>query len=186
MELAHASYKFQQQCNRTQAILEAYVSQVPCEIDENCTQIDMVEINSNVTDIAPNEVDNEDEFSETFNLNSGSPSCENQQSLECEVEKVESFNLNENKTVLENTLIACEDDSNISENMIFIKQESYSTVLEAAKVAASDDNDKLCQKLEGKRKQSHLTDNASETKKSMSRLNFNYYVKETVNGEKVN
>lgn len=185
MELAHASYKFQQQCNRTQAILEAYISQMPCEMDENCAGIDIVEIDPNVTDNVPSEIDNEDELSEAF-LNSGSSTCKDRQSLECTVVNNESFNFNENKTVSQDILVACENTDNC-ENVIFIKQESHTAVLETVKDATSEDHNTLRGKLTLKKIQSNITtDNNTETKKGKPRLNFNYYVKETINGEKVN
>lgn len=177
MDLAHTAYRFQQQCNRTQAILEAYVSQIPCdEDDENCSQINMMDIDSH-------QVDNKEDLLETLNSDSASPTNQEQEiEIDNAVLKTESHDTSETKSFLKNSFVPCEDNSS-SESTIFIKQESHSKVLDTSKIAAAEESIKLPQTFVLKRTRSDSTHN--NPRKSKPRLNFGYYIKETVDGEKV-
>lgn len=161
MELTHTSYRFQQQCNRSQAILEAYVSQ----IQNDTEQLDMIQIDE--IDIQ----NTERSFPEIFDTNSLGDTNDNGLNAD--------FKDNENLFLVE---------ENVEEDITSVKSEKLDVELDAVKVASSEENTKLKERLALKRMKSNSSSTSNRShngKKRVSQLNFSYYAKETITGEKV-
>lgn len=166
MELAHTSYRFQQQCNRSQAILDAYISQIQNDDSEQLDMIQIDEIDIQNTDKNFPEIFDTNSLGETSDngLNSGN---------------VDDFKDNENLFLAE---------ENVEEDITSVKSEKLEVELDAVKVASSEENTKLKERLALKRMKSNVSSASNGSfngKKRAPQLNFSYYAKETITGEKV-
>lgn len=148
MELAHTSFKFQQQCNRSQEILEKYVLHTKVGDGQSDPTADV----------------------EVLNLFDASVSSSNHGLLsdECETENIS------NDMVVPYT--ECVDELQNSDEKIkeesndLVKVEVPEGVLDAVKVALTEENKRLCQRLAIKRIQSG---NKEEAGKYLIKVNEN-------------
>lgn len=172
MALAHSSYKFQQQCNRSHTILQAYVSHASREA-ELITQSDEIPLDED----QPSE--NETDLTDFFNEESLSPN------IQRDKESVDMFEHEPLQTVVE----LADFPEDLGTETIEVKTDAGNVpndiFLNAVEVAASEDNMKLRQRIVLKRMQNSNAQNNIVYRKRATRLNFNYYVKETASGEKV-
>lgn len=178
MELAHTSYKFQQQCNRSQEILEAYVLQLQAkDFDEEaqCNKETPEEVLKYLhTNLSPTN----DETNELLQV-----------AVESVVDEVKKLgnNCTNDKDCLDDSL-GLSSDSNFPdsscvnpENVMIKTEIKDEPIFDAAKVAASEDNIRLRQRLAIKRMKAE----GSGKKSGQPAIGFSYYLKMNETGEKV-
>ncbi|KAF2905164.1 hypothetical protein ILUMI_01010 [Ignelater luminosus] len=178
MELAHTSYKFQQQCNRSQEILEAYILQLQAKDFDEEAQCNKETPEEVLEYLHSNLSPTNDETNELLQVAV--------ESVVDEVKELES-NCTNDKDCLDDSL-GLSSDSNFPdsscvnpENVLIKTEVKDEPILDAAKVAASEDNVRLRQRLAIKRMKAE----GNSKKGGQPAIGFSYYLKMNETGEKL-